>query len=146
MYVGKVTERFDAGAADAAFINLDEYPSSGFSQSTILSGSYNIIGASPVGIVGTVYEAHLGLSGMYYATVYSTSITYWDVYLIPHTDIIDMTQSYSQNGDSGSSLVFAPTNVGTFRYIVGTLIGTTAGHRYYSKYYNIASALNCTLY
>ena len=138
--VGTGAARLYEGKCDAAFVNLDV--SSNYVQSKILSSSYTIDGTATVGVVGTTYNAHGMKSGIKSGTVDNTSFSF-KMDGIQFTDHIRMKIGLIQ-GDSGGPLV--KTNSGSSQYVLGIYSGGDGTYDNFTKFSNIASSFNLTLY
>ena len=138
--VGTITARKYSGNCDVSFVNLDI--SSSYTQSNILSSDYTINGYATVGVVGTVYALHGMTSGIITGRVDNTSFSF-TMEGISFTDMIRM-QIPADYGDSGGPLVL--TNGTKTRAILGTCSGTDHVYSNYSKFPNIMTSFNLTLY
>lgn len=140
--VGAVAARLYGGICDTSFVNMNNYPSSGYVRSRKLSTSYTIDGSANVGIVGTSYTMHGMYSGIISGTVNNTSFSF-TMGGVSFTDHIRM-QMATHAGDSGGPLV--KQNSGYSRSVIGILSGGDSTYANFTKFSNIASAFNLTLY
>lgn len=130
------------GNADATFVNMVNYPSSGYTQSRMLSDRYTIDGYSSVGVVGTPYTVHGMSSGTIAGTVSSTSFSFVMNGVNFH-DHIRMKLKLAA-GDSGGPLVKA--NQGYSRSVLGICSGGDSTYSNFSKVSNILQSMNGKLY
>ena len=145
--VGKISWRSINGTCDAAFVNMNECPYSGYVRSNILSSNYIIGSSANVGVVGTTYSFHGQSSGISYGTVDNTSIDFTSIGSETYyfTDQIRMHMYTSTVwGDSGGPLV--KTASGSIQYVIGILAGGSGYYSYFTKASNILSAMNGWIY
>ncbi|GEM_PF-4251323 len=140
--VGKVAWRQYGSNADAAFVNMNDYPSSGYSRSRILSSSYQITGYTTVGVYGTTYVLHGKNSGLVTGTVDNRSFNFV-MESIQFTDHIRMKMTVVQ-GDSGGPLV--KTTSGNNRNVVGICSGGAGNYANFSKVSNILTNMGGSVY
>jgi len=142
--VGKVTWRAYNADLDAAFVSMNGYPSSGYTQSRNLSSGYQILGTSTVGVVGSTYEKHGAHTGITRGTVNSTSFSYTQGG-VTWVNLIRMNIS-AQTGDSGAPLVSPASSTAGSRSVLGILEGVGGGYANFVKVNNILNAMNGRLY
>ena len=140
--VGKISWRKYGGNCDACFVNLNDFPSSGYVMSHILSTNYTITSYSSVGVVGTSYAMHGKSSGIIAGTVDNTSFNF-TMGGISFTDHIRMYM-HVVNGDSGAPLVRSLT--GYNRSVVGICSSGDSTYSNFTKVTNILSSMNGSLY
>lgn len=140
--VGGTAWRMYGGKADASFINMNNYPSSGYFQSNRLSKDYKITSYSEVGVVGSVYMAHGMKSGIIAGSVENRSFSFV-MEKKAFSDHIRMKMRIYE-GDSGAPLVRALS--GYNRSIVGLCSGGDNTFSNFSKVTNILNLMNGRLY
>lgn len=140
--VGKVSWRKFGGNCDACFVNMNDYPNSGYVRSRILSTYYSIGSYTSVGVVGTIYAMHGKTTGIYYGTVDNTSFSF-TMDGVSFSDHIRM-KFPAAHGDSGGPLV-APLS-GNTKTIVGICSGSDGTYSNFSKVTKILSSMNGSLY
>jgi len=138
--VGTVSSRLYGGTCDTAFVHLD-IPSS-YTRSRKLSCSYTIDDHGNVGVVGTAYTMHGMKSGIIAGTVDNRSFSF-TMGSTSFTDHIRMELA-AVAGDSGAPLVDQIS--GLSRKVIGIHSGGDDTHANFTKFSNIASAFNLTLY
>lgn len=146
--VGTVAARRFGGNCDASFVNMDI--SSSYTQSRVLRSTYTIDSSSSVNISGRIYGLFGAKSGISFGEIVDKSFD--PILTDPDTGVDykfkDMIKAKitSQAGDSGGPLVLGES--GTSCSIYGVLSGgnPTAGVSFYTKFSNIASSFNATLY
>ncbi|MBO4459109.1 MAG: hypothetical protein J5778_00450 [Clostridiales bacterium] len=140
--VGKVSWRKHSGNCDALFINMNDYPNSGYVRSSILSTNYLITSCASVGAEGTTYVMHGKASGIVSGTVNkkSTSYTYSGT---TFTDAIKMNLTAIAH-DSGAPLV--KTTSGNRRAVIGIAAYKQGSYTYFTKASNIMNSMNGSLF
>ncbi|MBR3058633.1 MAG: hypothetical protein IKG93_11795 [Clostridiales bacterium] len=140
--VGKISWRKFGGNCDACFVNMNEYPNSGFVRSTVLSSYYTIGSYASVSVVGTTYALHGKSSGIIYGTVDCTSFNF-SMSGVSFTDHIRMNM-HVVSGDSGGPLV--GTSSGSTKYVVGICSSGDSTYSNFTKATNIINGMSGDLF
>ncbi|MBQ6678658.1 MAG: hypothetical protein IJM76_01425 [Lachnospiraceae bacterium] len=139
--VGKISWRV-FGGIDAAFVNMNDYPNSGYSRTPILSYNYYYTGTATA-VAWNTYVMHGGASSMVTGTLSSTSSSFY-YNLIAFNGLLRMN-IVGLNGDSGCPLA-ANGSQSNFKLLLGTCIATDGTYTYFNNISTILSSMNGNLF